>query len=220
MNFETNFFTTTKTGRYSTWGNLSQKTKYFWFGLHGSRMLCEQVIYKFNNFDPDEHFVVAPESLSRFYEKDFGGPVVGSWMTKRDRLHEIEDNGNYLSGLYSQFLTQLPDGCKKTIFGFSQGGTTVFRWLHSRNVEVDYLIPYACWIPEDIDLTESKTDLVQIKILYTYGVNDIYLTAELIEMVKDIITKNKLEVTQLPYDGDHRITKKQLSTIFTKYIKK
>ena len=93
MEIKTNYFISPKTARYSTYGELTPSTKYFWFALHGSKMLCEQMLYKFKNFDPKEHFILAPESFNRFYEKDFGGPVVASWMTKRDRLHEIKDNG-------------------------------------------------------------------------------------------------------------------------------
>ncbi len=219
MEIKTNYFISPKTARYSTYGELTASTKYFWFALHGSKMLCEQMLYKFKNFDPKEHFIVAPESFSRFYEKDFGGPVVASWMTKRDRLHEIKDNGNYLSGLYQHFLEQLPQGCKKTIMAFSQGGTICFRWLHQQKVVVDYIIPYACWIPEDIDLAASKTDLNAVQLLFTYGKEDQYLKAEYIAMVAEIIKKSKLKMTFLPYTGDHRISKEQLKLIFEQYIK-
>lgn len=220
MELKTDYFISPKTARYSTYGELTASTKYFWFALHGSKMLCEQMLYKFKDFDPKEHFVVAPEGLNRFYEKDFGGPVVASWMTKRDRLHEIKDNGNYLSGLYQYFLAQLPQGCKKTIMAFSQGGTIAFRWLHQKKVEVDNVIPYACWIPEDIDLIASKTDLNVPQLLFTYGKEDQFLTEKYIAMVGDVINKSNVKMTFLPYTGDHRISKEQLKLIFEQYIKK
>lgn len=219
MELKTDYFISAKTARYSTYGELTASTKYFWFALHGSKMLCEQMLYKFKDFDPKEHFVVAPEGLNRFYEKDFGGPVVASWMTKRDRLHEIEDNGNYLSGLYQYFLAQLPQGCKKTIMAFSQGGTIAFRWLYQKEVEVDNVIPYACWIPEDIDLTASKTDLNASQLLFTYGKEDQFLTEKYIAMVGDVINKSDVNMTFLPYTGNHRISKDQLNLIFEQYIK-
>jgi predicted esterase len=218
MELKTDYFISPKTARYSTYGELTASTKYFWFALHGSKMLCEQMLYKFKDFDPKEHFVVAPEGLNRFYEKDFGGPVVASWMTKRDRLHEIKDNGNYLSGLYQHFLAQLPQACKKTIMAFSQGGTIAFRWLHQKKVEVDNVIPYACWIPEDVDLTASKTDLNASQLLFTYGKEDQFLTKKYIAMVGDVINKSNVKMTFLPYTGDHRISKEQLKLIFEKYI--
>ena len=219
MELDTNYFTTQKTARYSTFGELSSTTKYFWFALHGSKMLCEQMLYKFKEFNPKEHFVVAPEALIRFYEKDFGGPVVASWMTKRDRLKEIDDNGTYLSALYTHFSDQLPSGCVRSILAFSQGGTIAFRWLHGQNVDVDWIIPYACWIPEDIDLTESKTALDAPKILFTYGLQDQFLTDKRIAMVQSVLEKNHLAIEFLPYEGDHRISKEQLKTIFEQHIK-
>ena len=220
MEIKTDYYTTQKIARYSTYGTLGPKTKYFWFALHGSKMLCEQMLYKFKGFDPVEHFIVAPEALIRFYEKDFGGPVVASWMTKRDRLKEIEDFSEYLSGLYASFLAQLPKDCVKSILAFSQGGTMAFRWLHARTVEVDYLIPYACWIPEDISLAEGKTNLTNINVLYTYGTEDQFLTEKRIAMVNAVIAQNNLRVNTLPYKGDHRVSKEQLQHLFENYIKK
>ena len=220
MEIKTDYYTTQKIARYSTYGTLSEKTKYFWFALHGSKMLCEQMLYKFKEFDPTEHFIVAPEALIRFYEKDFVGPVVASWMTKRDRLKEIADFSQYLSGLYASFESQLPQNCVKSILAFSQGGTTAFRWLHANNVAVEYLISYACWIPEDISLNESKTDLSKIKLLFTYGTEDQFLTEDRIAMINAVISQNNLAVTSLPYQGDHRVSKTQLQNIFDNYIKK
>ena len=124
--FSTHHFKTEKTGRYVTYGNLSADTRYFWFVLHGTRMLCEQMAYKFRDFDHREHFVVAPEGLSRFYANGFGGDVVATWMTSRDRLFEIQDNNHYLYNLYHNFSVNLPSGCQKIILGFSQGGTTAY----------------------------------------------------------------------------------------------
>lgn len=212
-------YQTQKTARYSTYGKLSKSTKYFWFALHGSKMTCEQMLYKFAAFDPNKHFVLAPEALNRFYADGFGGDVVASWMTKRDRLSEIEDFSNYLSGLYKKYAERLTEDCTKSILAFSQGGTSMYRWLHARNVDADFLFPYSCWIPEDIDLKESKTDLNLLTTKYTYGLDDQFLTPELISKVKTVIKKNKLDLEILPYDGDHRVSKKQLQVLFNE-IKK
>ena len=103
----------------------------------------EQMIYKFSDFDLEEHFVVAPEALHRFYEKNFGGPVVASWMTKRDRDLDIQDNGEYLSKLYTQFTNRLPEDAQKIILGFSQGGLIAYRWLHRHSIDVDAFLTRA-----------------------------------------------------------------------------
>ena len=125
-------------------------------------------------FDADEHFVVAPEAMNRFYANGFGGDVVASWMTSRDRLDEIDDFNGYLSNLYSKYEGQLSDECKKIVFGFSQGGTTLFRWLNGKVVACDHVLGYSCWFPEDIDLKESKTrqltEYILIGTLISFGI--------------------------------------------------
>ena len=218
MDIRTNHITTTKTCRFATYGQLSERTKYFWFCLHGTKMVCDQMIYKFSEFDPETHYVVAPEGMSRVYANGFGGEVVATWMTSRDRLEEINDFSNYLSLLYNQEVEKLPATCKKILFGFSQGGTTLYRWLHSTKTAADFLIGHSCWIPEEIDLKEGKTDFNQIPSVYTYGKNDQFLTDERIAEVEAVISKNNLKVEVLPFEGEHRIEKAWLRKLWQEQI--
>jgi predicted esterase len=219
MAINTNYLSVSKTARYSTLGNLSENTKYFWFALHGSKMLCEQVLYKFSEFDPDTHFVVAPEALIRYYEKGFGGEVVASWMTSRDRDQEIDDFSNYLNLLYNKYTSNIHSDCKKIIMGFSQGGTTLYRWLHNSSIEADHILAYSCWIPEDIDLNDAKSPLDKIQQIYTYGIQDQFLKEERVDPIKVIMQKNNLNIKIESYTGDHRIDKTQLKYIFDRYFK-
>ena len=220
MEIKQSYLTVSKTARYSTFGELNPKTKYFWLVLHGSNMQCEQVLYKFSDFDPEEHFVVAPEGLNRFYKDGFGGDVVASWMTKRDRLEEIRDFSDYLTKLYQQYLEQLPASCVTVMLGFSQGGTTLYRWLHAQKAVASHIVAYSCSIPEDINLKESATNLNEANLIYTYGKQDQFLTEKRIEQIRGIINENSLRVIMEPYEGIHRIEKNQLAYLFDKYIKK
>jgi len=207
-----------KTARVSTYGKLSDKTKYCWLVLHGSNMLCEQMLYKFAGFDPEEHFVIAPEAILRAYVKQFGGDVVASWMTKRDRLHEIDDLAYYLNQVVTKYFPQLPEGCKKIVLGFSQGGTMAYRWLNHSKVDLDLLIGYATWLPEEISLKESKTDLKQLKMVYTVGASDPFINEKRLPQVQEVMTKNGLDIPIEMYDGDHRVKKEQLKFLFEKYV--
>ena len=182
-------------------------------------MLCKQMLYKFKDFNPQEHFVVAPEGLSRFYFKGYSGDVVSTWMTKEDRLVEIEDFSVYLDKLYRSYTERLPKECKKLILGFSQGGTTVFRWLHRRLTQVDTILAYSAWVPEDLDYKDSITDVTSIPIIYTVGLQDEFVTAERIEMQKAIIARGKLAATYEFYEGVHKIDRSQLMKIFIKHIR-
>ncbi len=220
MEVNTHHTTVQKTARYTTYGTLSKDTKYLWIVLHGSNMLCEQMLYKFANFNPDEHFVIAPEALSRFYKDGFGGDVVAAWMTSRDRLEEISDFSNYLSSLLESYQAKLSHQCKTIAMGFSQGGTTLYRWLHRKAVSVDMVLGYACWIPEDIDLKASLTPLQTTPHIYTYGTADQYLTSKKIAELHQIIASNQLSVNLQPYAGTHRVDKRQLKLLFDLYIAK
>jgi len=216
MDIKTEYFQTKKTARYATFGHLTHKTQFLWFAAHGSHMICEQMIYKFKEFDPETHFVIAPEGLSRFYAKGFSGEVVATWMTSRDRTFEIEDFSEYLGDLLTKFQSQTSANCKTILLGFSQGGTSIFRWLHRRKTVYDYLIAYSCWIPEDIDLTNSQSELDPI--IYTYGLQDPFINDERIENLQMLLKSNQLKPTFHPYKGDHRIDKSQLKVIFEDYI--
>ena len=220
MEIKTHHIATPKTARYTSYGELNSKTKYFWFALHGSNMLSEQMLYKFKDFDPETHFVIAPEGLSRFYVNGFGGEVVASWMTKRDRLEEIHDFSVYCSTLYGTYVQKLPDSCKTIIMGFSQGGVTAMRWLHHLDVTVDFLIPYACWIPEDIDYSTAKTDWNKICKILTYGSEDQFLNEKKIIEIQEICKAGNLYFHNEIYAGDHRVDKKQLKKIFKQYIER
>lgn len=217
MDYQIQHIRSLKTARYAKYGD-SSSAKYFWFVLHGSHMVCEQMIRKFSEFKSSEHFVVAPEGLHRFYKEGFAGEVLASWMTSRDRIKEIEDLSQYLSQLYHRYILELPSDCKKIVLGFSQGGTSAYRWLHSENIDLDVLIGYSCWIPEDIDLRCSSTDLSNTMQIYTYGKKDPYLKPDRVEALQEIIRMNHLDIRFEPYNGDHRVARGQLDVLFQKYI--
>ena len=78
------------TAHYYTIGTPSDKIKRVFFVLHGYGQLASQIIHKFDAVMEDT-LIVAPEGLSRFYWNESKGIVGASWMTKKDRLDEIED---------------------------------------------------------------------------------------------------------------------------------
>ncbi len=218
MEIKTEYIEVQKTARYATYGSISPKTKYYWYVLHGSSMTCEQMLYKFENWDPEKHFIVAPEGLNRLYTKGLSGDPVSTWMTRRDRQYEINDYSKYLSQLHQKYLSQLPQKTKKIILGFSQGGTTMYRWLHHSRVDIDILLSYSSWIPEDIDLHKSQSDIYSTSQIYTYGNQDQYLSQDRIKAMQDVISQNDLSVKVIEYQGTHKVDKEHLKILFEKEI--
>ncbi|MHC2990275.1 phospholipase/carboxylesterase, partial [Pontibacter sp. HJ8] len=142
-----------RTARYYTLGTPSAHTRQLWIVCHGYGQLARYFLRHFAVLDDGATMVVAPEGLSRFYLDGFSGRVGATWMTKEDRLSEIDDQATYLNLLLQELLSQIPADVRVTVLGFSQGGATVSRWLASGNVPVHRLILWAASFPEDIDFT-------------------------------------------------------------------
>ena len=123
----------TRTARYWTVGDPGQGDGgEIWFVLHGYKQLARRFLRRFEALATDRRMLVAPEALSRFYvspEPGRHGPrsVVGAtWMTREDRLNEIEDYVAYLDGLAEELGAARH---RMTVLGFSQGVATATRWV-------------------------------------------------------------------------------------------
>src|SRR6266498_2098347 len=121
----------TRTARYYTLGEISRGAGEVWFVCHGYGQLAARFLEKFRALDDGRRYLVAPEGLSRFYlsESPAERRVGASWMTREDRLTEIEDYLQYLDAVYADIFGWL-DRTRVTVhaLGFSQGASTVSRW--------------------------------------------------------------------------------------------
>jgi len=202
-----------RTGAYFEAGGKSE-AKVNWFACHGYGQLGENLIRKFDGFVAQGHSVISVEALNRFYWQGVTGQTASTWMTKRFRVDEIRDNNDYLSQIYNLENND----AKKILFGFSQGGTTLWRWIHEKRPDFDVFINYAGWMPEDIDLVELKDYLSDKKLVFTYGSNDKYLTDDRIELFHKVLEKSKLNVDIFKTDGEHKVDRSVLDDLFLKYI--
>lgn len=139
--------TTSKTARIFTHGKLTEKTKLVWIVAHGYGFLAEYFIKKFEILDENEHFVVVPEALNRFYTTGMSGRVGASWMTNEDRENEIADYITYLDNVYKTL--NLQTATKIVALGFSQGASTIARWSMKTDFRIDSLVFWGSSIPND-----------------------------------------------------------------------
>ncbi len=209
MHFKNHSYKTTRTAHYSTYGELSKKTKYIWFVMHGYGQLANRIIRKFDILDENDHFVIAPEGLSRFYWHDNNEPVA-CWMTKQDRYDEIEDFTNYLQSLYDRHCNHVNQNVKIIFFGFSQGCATMWRWIHAKMPRYDVLINWAGWIPEDISYLQLKIFLAGKKLYLMYGTDDEFIDESRLQGIREVIDKNELIIKISQFRGGHKIPKEEL----------
>jgi len=197
--------------RYFKLGEINNNTKAVWFVLHGYGHLAQYFIKKFTVLESKGICVIAPEGLSRFYLEDVntrsktGNNRVGAtWMTREDRLTDIENYIKFLNTVYTNELKLFPS-LPVTLLGFSQGAATVSRWAIHNSVPFNDLILWAGIFPDDMDFEKGK-ELLRTKTVYqVYGSKDPFLTDARILEMKTL--SEKIGVTSAPivFDGGHEL---------------
>lgn len=205
-----NKITISKTVRYFTHGN-AETADNIWIVLHGYAQLPEFFIRKFQQLDPVNNFIVAPEGFHRFYRKGTSGRVGASWMTKESRLDDIEDNHNYLNQL-AEKLFEENTFKQRFLLGFSQGGATASRWHHSGNFNADHFIMWASVFPDDISIEEGKSGMLNSNNYFVVGNEDPYFLGKMGE-VKEFLENQKFESKLITFEGSHDIDNQTLLKI-------
>src|SRR2546425_9676771 len=82
---------------------------------HGSGQLAARSLRHFEPLADGTRLVVAPEALSRFYLEDTTVPakerkVGATWMTRENRLSEIDDYVRYLDALHAEVFARVARG--------------------------------------------------------------------------------------------------------------
>ena len=199
-----------KTARYWSLGSLSPQTREIWFVVHGYGQLAEYFLRHFRSFASDERYIVAPEALSRFYVKEWTR-VGASWTTKEERDAEVEDYVLYLQDLERRVWEELAahNGERQNVrvwtLGFSQGVTTLCRWIARGGLRPDRLICWAAGFPAEIDLAANKTLFESMKTTFVVGVNDEFITPVALERQKAAIREAGLELSCVEFEGGHVI---------------
>lgn len=202
--------------RYYKLGAITPYTKKVWFVIHGYGQLAQYFIKKFSVLENPETCIIAPEGLSRFYLEDVtkrsqsGNNKVGAtWMTRENRLMDIE---NYLTYLNAMYTKEIPEdfGGQVTLLGFSQGGATVSRWALDGKINFHRLILWAGLFPNDMDFDKGTSLFKKKEVIEVYGDQDPFLTDDRLGEMKDLNKKLNLEPTLVRFNGGHEIDQQTL----------
>src|SRR2546423_9364833 len=178
----------TRSARYFTLGNSSSGVEEVWFACHGYGQLAARFLEKLRVLDDGRRYLVAPEGLSRFYlsESPTERRVGATWMTREDRLAEIDDYVRYLDAVYADVLRSLDRAAVTVhVLGFSQGTSTVSRWAAMGNAKIDRLTLWGGEFPPDLDLTVDAlvSRLRGMQLALVYGRSDEYITPKVIQTI-------------------------------------
>lgn len=205
--------------RYFKLGELQASTKKVWFVLHGYGQLAEYFLKKFKTLENEQVCVIAPEGLSRFYLEDVtkrsqgGSQRVGAtWMTRENRLMDIENYLTYLHTVYQQEIGNRTD-VEVTILGFSQGAATASRWVVENRITFNRLILWAGIFPEDMDFQRGHEVLSSKKIQLVYGKQDPFLNDERLVHMQTLTDKLQVQATVQTFEGGHEVDEATLLSL-------
>lgn len=177
MDIHSHYIETVRRARYFMIGAPGPHVKDLWIVLHGYGQLASYFLRHFEGLEAPDRLIVAPEGLSRFYLDGNFGRVGASWMTKEDRLSEIDDHVAFLDTLHELLLEQCGGRpARLRVLGFSQGTATAWRWIRKGVVRPDHLILWAGSVPEERDAEMAKR-LEAMRIDYVLGKQDPYFKA-------------------------------------------
>lgn len=202
--------TVRRSARFYTLGGPGPATREVWFACHGYGQLAGRFLEKQRALDDGRRYLVAPEGLSRFYlsERATERRVGASWMTRDDRLAEIEDYVQYLDAVYADVFGSL-DRAQVTVhaLGFSQGASTVSRWVALGKAKIDRLILWGGEFPPDLDLTVDTvvSRLRDARLALVYGRSDEFITPKVVQTITARLRQHGIPCREIPFDGGHEL---------------
>lgn len=198
-------FSAARTARYFTLGS-PERAADLWIACHGYGQLAARFLERFRPLESDARCIVAPEGLSRFYltEHPAERRVGASWMTREDRLHEIDDYVRYLDALHARVTT---DRARVTALGFSQGTATVCRWVALGSARVNRLIVWGGEVPPDLDLGNARVNerLRALRLTLVYGTADQFFTTKIVAATTSRLREHGIEFEEMRFEGGHEI---------------
>jgi len=212
--------TVARTARYYQLGELSAATHHLWVVCHGYGQLASYFSRHFA-FLPEENpdtVVVAPEGLSRFYLNGTSGRVGASWMTRDDRLSEINDHIGFLNQLLGALLPRCAADVQVSVLGFSQGTATVSRWLalSPRTWPLHQLVLWAGNFPEDIPIPAAQVLLQNLPVSLVCGRQDEYISPEKLQAQAETLRQFGATLQVVEFDGGHSLNAAVLRQLTTR----
>ena len=162
--------------RVDVLGTLNESTTDVWIALHGYGQLVEYFQRHFRSMVTPTRAFVFPQGAHKFYLQGTEGRVGASWMTKEDRLTDIENQRLYLNEACRWILSEAPS-TRLHMVGFSQGVATGMRFLGHSEVPFQSLLAWAgSWPP---DLGDSSQEALRTMYMSAwFGTQDPFVDEE------------------------------------------
>lgn len=203
-----------RSARYFTIGADPRTAREIWFVLHGYGQLAGRFLRHFVSLGDEQRAVVAPEGLSRFYlESDARDKVGASWMTREDRLTEIDDYVHYLDVVFAAVTRERRSAGGIHVLGFSQGTATASRWLVRGSARAERLILWGGEIPPDLDLARARERWERTTLLFVAGSGDQFITPKVLARDEQRLKDQGIAYRVERFEGGHEVLPEVLQRI-------
>jgi predicted esterase len=211
-------FRTPRSARYFTLGDPGPGIRDLWIVLHGYGQLARDFLIGFEPIAAADRLIAAPEALSRFYTgspdaRSPGARVGASWMTREDRLAEIEDQVAYLDGLTDHLRRQVPHDVRVRALGFSQSTSAACRWAALGATHPDELVLWAGEIPADLPDADLGERLRRLRVHLVAGNRDKLVPDAVVLHQQERLRKAGIDPRVHRFEGGHRLDRGVLESI-------
>ncbi|HEX9611834.1 MAG TPA: dienelactone hydrolase family protein [Gemmatimonadales bacterium] len=199
--------------RSARYFSLGKPVREVWFVLHGYGQLAATFLAEFAALDDGARLVVAPEALSRYYVDHRNRKVGASWMTREDRLVEIEDYVRYLDAVYADVFRAVDRASVSAhVVGFSQGAATGSRWVAMGAARLDRLMLWGGEVPPDLPLERpnERDRLARSRLTLVLGSRDEFITDKVVARDTERLAAAGVPHRVVRYDGGHGIDERVL----------
>ena len=212
--------TVERSARYVTLGPRDGTAREIWFVLHGYGQLAAEFIQRFATLDDGTREIVAPEALNRFYLVGVDAapaaerPVGATWMTKEDRLGEINDYVSFLDAVAARELQSYVRRAtppRIVVLGFSQGAATASRWIVSGAIKPEHTVLWGGFLPPDVDPSAAQLRATSVQIVL--GSRDRFLSAERLSEEERRLREHAFPYRLVRYEGGHGIASTTLGEV-------
>ena len=199
---EERFLRVDRTARYHVLGEVAA-ARNIWIVVHGYGQLARYFLTAFEDL-AEERLIVAPEGLSRFYTDDAHQRVGATWMTREDRLHEIDDHVAYLDALVAS-VGQVAPGLPVNGLGFSQGVATVTRWALRGRTRLHQLVLWGGQLPPELDTAALTNALSTTRIDLVHGEQDKLVPERVFRDAEERLRSAALTLRTHTFPGGHAL---------------
>lgn len=198
-----------KTARIIFAGCSPEKASRVIICLHGYAQKAEDMLPAILEAVSADTCIIAPEGLNHFYAKGFTGNPVSCWMTSIMREDEILDYTAYLNKVYNMIKKQVHPTTPFFGLGFSQGATTLSRWLLTEIPKLNTAF-FCSGLPAEEWYENEKKEATNLH--FVYGLNDPFIRAEQSEKIISRLRAHHVNIH--PFQGEHFLDTSTLKKLF------